>query len=155
VRRPIAARLRDKTFVLRGGACWIWCGSRRAGYGLIRINSRKIGQAHRVAYEVAHGVTLAASDVVMHKCDNPSCVNPAHLSVGTPKDNAQDMLLKLRISRVVGPDTVLAIRRRWVELGGLGPRRKHVYRQDTIAREFGVSRGTVSDIVRRHTWSHV
>lgn len=81
--------------------CWVWIGARSpAGYGRIRIASRDgaVGRqiyAHRWSYE-HHTGPIPVGLLVMHACDNPPCVNPAHLSVGTHRDNAQDMLRKGR-----------------------------------------------------------
>ena len=66
--------------------CWPWHGTRdRYGYGrIVCLNS--IQKAHRVSYEMANG-PIQDGLLVMHSCDNPNCVNPAHLSVGTQKQN--------------------------------------------------------------------
>lgn len=73
--------------------CWIWTGEvNNRGYGrftVYRGERRFRPLAHRLAYELANG-ELARALVVRHSCDNPPCCNPAHLSVGTQRDNARD-----------------------------------------------------------------
>lgn len=96
-RRPLADRL--WSFVDRSSfdACWEWRGDRNeSGYGRIYIN-RKARRAHRVAYETAVG-PIGTGLVVMHSCDNPPCINPAHLSLGTPIDNVADAVAKGRMA---------------------------------------------------------
>ena len=75
----------------RAGSCWIWRGPRhRQGYGRAGRNV-----AHRIAFELAHG-PFDRRLKVCHHCDNPPCVNPAHLFLGTQRDNVQDMVRKGR-----------------------------------------------------------
>lgn len=76
--------------VLVDGGCWTWLGAKdRDGYGQFRYTPKFQGKAHRFAYEVFRGpITKGLS--VLHTCDNPSCVNPSHLYVGTNSDNMQD-----------------------------------------------------------------
>lgn len=78
--------------------CWLWTrGVSRSGYGTINM-AGKVLSAHRVAYEAHHGVTLTHGRelIVCHRCDQPLCCNPAHLFLGTQKDNAQDRKAKGR-----------------------------------------------------------
>ena len=75
--------------------CWEWVkGKDRDGYGLTRINGKQF-RAHRLAMTLS-GVLVRRGDVVMHSCDNPSCCNPAHLSVGSQAENLADMNRKGR-----------------------------------------------------------
>lgn len=78
-------------------ACWIWKGSTKSsGYGSFAYPWNRMNPAHRFAFELEHGVRVPRTHVVMHKCDNPPCVNPAHLEVGTHSENFEDMRRKER-----------------------------------------------------------
>jgi hypothetical protein len=74
--------------------CWNWQGATASGYGVMNINSKLIG-AHRVSYSEYVG-DIPAGMRVLHECDNPRCVNPAHLVAGTQKKNMQDMVKRGR-----------------------------------------------------------
>jgi hypothetical protein len=73
-------------------------GKLKRGYGQVRLG-KKMYLAHRLAYRIFKG-PLRQTQVVCHKCDNPSCINPEHLFVGTQTDNMQDAALKGRLVRV-------------------------------------------------------
>lgn len=94
--KPVGDRIEGK--FERGPGCWEWTGKRNSqGYGLIRLD-RSTGQmamAHRVSYEVYVG-SISDGLIVRHDCDNPPCVNPAHLRLGTRQDNIEDMVRRRR-----------------------------------------------------------
>ena len=76
--------------------CWEWTGTKtRGGYGLISDKRRK-KLTHRVYYEFYTGEPIPQGKILMHLCDNPPCVNPEHLAVGTQRDNVNDMYAKGR-----------------------------------------------------------
>ena len=80
----------------KSGDCWSWTGAKiNWGYGQFRVGKDHM-LAHRCSYEHATGETIPDGMMVCHRCDVPACVNPAHLFLGTAKDNMQDMLTKGR-----------------------------------------------------------
>lgn len=161
--------------------CWWWRGAladktKKSPYG--RYGKMR---AHRLAYELTNG-EIAAHLHVLHQCDNTLCVNPAHLFLGTPKDNALDKTRKGRNNLLKGEAWHAAHdgkhggwkvpeekRRRGSQLVYAKLDEKKVMKirfrwaavtkkygaMKAIAQDFGVSRRTIHSIVRRRTWSHV
>jgi hypothetical protein len=76
--------------------CWLWMGSRNAlryGYGVYGKGGK---YAHRLSWEIHHGRPIPPGMNILHRCDNPPCVNPDHLFLGTQADNVVDMVRKGR-----------------------------------------------------------
>lgn len=133
-------------------SCWEWTGAKTtAGYGHI-IYRGKSRFAHRASYEL-HVGPIPDGLLVCHRCDNPSCVNPAHLFLGTNKDNVTDSVTKGR-----KPQGETHVSAKLTECQVLEIRTRHAAGNITckaLALEFGVKRGTVEDIVHRKNWKHL
>jgi hypothetical protein len=130
--------------------CWPWKNSTAAGgYGMIRTKAGRL-KAHRVAYRLAHG-PLTEGMSVCHTCDNPACVNPAHLYQGTHKQNMRDRAARGRGGDLRGErngrarltdDDIRAIRASDAT-------------NVALAAAFGVSDVMVSKVRRGVAWRHV
>lgn len=82
--------------VVNSNDCWIWQGGiNNIGYGMMR-DGQKMRTVHRVSYEEHNQSSIPSHLIVMHSCDNKLCCNPNHLSLGTRKDNTDDMVRKGR-----------------------------------------------------------
>jgi len=91
--------------------CWNWVlGKDKNGYGKVKI-SRRHFRAHRISAMLFLGFNINSSLLVCHKCDNPSCVNPNHLFIGTDLDNAKDRDKKGRNGRLGVPHTEESIKK--------------------------------------------
>lgn len=98
--RPAVERFWEKVSRGAAGACWIWRGWKTTGgYGQLTLPGDQKVMAHRFSYELHFG-PIADGLFACHRCDNPSCVNPAHLFLGTHLENMRDMIAKGR--NVVG-----------------------------------------------------
>lgn len=91
-RKPTAAERFFAKVNKRGpDECWEWqARTDKVGYGRFSPDSSRLVAAHRWSYEHATGETIPEGMLILHSCDNPPCVNPAHLRVGTSADNAAD-----------------------------------------------------------------
>ncbi len=140
-------------FVNKTEFCWLWTGSYcYYGYGQISING-KPRRAHRISYEMHKG-EIPKDMFVCHKCDNPSCVNPDHLFLGTQEDNMKDMFKKNRQNTAKGE------RRFFSKLKNEDiPQIRELYnnnnRTKIIANIYGVSTQSILDIINGKAWKHV
>lgn len=140
--------------VERGPGCWEWlCGTNAYGYGRVRFNGRA-QLAHRVAWQIENG-PISNGAHVCHSCDNPLCVRPDHLWLGTAQDNMADMKAKGRQRRGEGkPNAVLTadlVRQ---------IRQEHVHRCKkhgslAIAKRLGLKHTAVYRAAMGITWRHI
>lgn len=144
-------RFWDKVAKIGDNECWGWTGSKiKKGYGNFWLN-RRIVKVHRFSYELHKG-KIPDGLVVCHTCDNPPCVNPKHLWVGTVKDNAQDMIIKKRGADKKGEKSGHA-KLTWKKVEKI--RKMYStgkYFQWEIGKIFLVSGANISDIIRNKTW---
>lgn len=134
--------------VAKSNNCWTWtAGTDKDGYGKFQG-----GRAHRASYEMANG-EIPDHLCVLHRCDNPPCVRPDHLFLGTNRENMDDKIRKGRQFR-------------GEQLKGLCKLSEHKVRQirqlakdgnthQAIADQFGVDRTNIGFVVRRETWAHI
>ena len=96
-------RFNKKYVINEDTDCWEWQNAtNNIGYGMFRFDNNTMRTAHRVSYELYNG-PIPPGMCVCHKCDNPKCVNPKHLWLGTNKDNHDDMVSKGRkVARPLG-----------------------------------------------------
>lgn len=146
--------------------CWVFGGfAQPKGYALIRVGAATKQLVHRVSWYLHNG-PIPDGMCVCHKCDNPPCVNPSHLFLGTRDDNNKDRARKGRSARLnpthlhgriypsgaKGPRTTLTanqvreIRARYAA-GGVS--------QEALAAQFGTTQTNISLIVRRKHWGYV
>ena len=129
--------------------CWIWSShSDKDGYGLLPGNNGST-RAHRLSYEI-HVGAIGCGLVVCHTCDNPSCVNPDHLFVGTAKDNCDDMISKNR-------DRIIGSRNNKAKLTeeNINAIRESKDSLSETADYYGVSISTIKRIKSGESWRHV
>ena len=145
--KTVIERFEEKYVPEPNSGCWEWTAcTDTSGYGQIRFNGTLV-KAHRLSYELHVGEI--GDKHVLHKCDNPACVNPQHLFLGTQADNIADMVAKGRQARGKSHGSaklteadVLAIR------ADNRPQR-------AIAPDYGISHRLISDIKNRKIWAHV
>jgi hypothetical protein len=143
--------------VYNSNECWIFIGGRSTqGYGYISDGNGKKWRAHILSYTLNKG-DVPEGMLVLHTCDNPSCINPDHLFLGNHQDNVDDMRAKNRDAyghnkgemngqAKLTEDNVIIIKRLLAS---------DQYTQDQIGAMFGVTRGAVKQIKRGITWRHL
>lgn len=141
--------------------CWNWKGAKnKLGYGFItesvseqtKTRLRKRFRAHRLSYEIHYG-TIPAGIFVCHRCDNPSCVNPRHLFLGTQKDNLSDAARKGRTAlgakngaAVLTEDQVREARQIYND-EGISARQ--------LGFRYGVNPRYMWAVIARKAWKHI
>ena len=138
--RPLEEQVQGIGWTAAAAGCWEWNGKRNK-YGYGRFSAKRLGitetMAHRVMYELYVG-PIPDGLMIRHKCDNPPCVNPAHLLPGTNLDNVRDMMERGRCPLKVSMEQRRQIRLRWAA----------GETQQQIAADYGISQATVSRFCR-------
>lgn len=126
--------------VEKTGECWEWTAAlNNKGYGVIG-DGRKLVYAHRLSWEMHTGKKPTAD--ILHSCDNPKCVRPAHLFAGSHAENMFDKQVKGRAAKKLTPELALEI------FNAVGEHRD-------IGRRYGIAHSTVGHIKRGNIWRHV
>ena len=138
----------DKTSSPNG--CWLWTAATYPdGYGTFFVKGSNFC-AHRLSWELLFG-SIPEGLCVCHRCDNPPCVNPEHLFLGTREENNHDRHRKGRTNASRGEDN------KWAKLtkdGALFIKRSHERGVD-LAKKFGVSSTTISKVRSGKVWARV
>lgn len=153
--------------------CWLWTAHNERGYGRFKFDGRA-QSAHRVAWQLTHGpipkwTGQITGVCVCHTCDNPACVNPAHLRLGTQAENVADMKAKGRADRTKkargsanGTNTKPERRPRGIANGSAKLTvaevlaiRADTRTQDAIASDYHIAQTSVSRIKRGLGWAHL
>lgn len=146
---PLEKRFWEK--VKKTNTCWLWLGFKDTnGYGKVMVREKGGAKlAHRISYELRYG-ELERKRLVCHKCDNPSCVNPKHLFIGTHKDNSQDMVSK---NRDCSGERASYAKLNWDKVNEIRARYlKDNISQRELAKLFNVSQPQINAIVNVRSW---
>ena len=135
-------------------ACWLWVGPLdQDGYGRTNMkveNVWRVHRANRIAYTIAHG-PIPIGKFVCHTCDNPTCVNPAHLWAGTPAENNADKAAKGRDKGCPGELNARA-KLTWEDVSWIRAQQAIGRDYKEIAKQLGLHQETIRKIYRNDTW---
>lgn len=145
-------RFLQKFFQTDTDECWPWLAMTRGGYGMLSVGGKMIG-AHRFSYEYFVGLIPEGLDC-LHRCDNPTCVNPGHLFVGTHKENMDDCHQKGRRRALKGEEhhNARLSEKDVKKIRELYPR---VLSFVVLSSRFKVTPEQISNVVHRRAWQHI
>lgn len=151
--------------------CWNWKKARDgSGYGSVFVDGKPM-KAHRFSYLKSYG-KIPNKMYICHRCDNPACVNPLHLFLGTPRDNLRDCAQKGRIYLQKHPEKSCFGKKWWIDKYQIKGEKKYNAKLTTkqvlkirelsktmtnrqLAKKYGVDRSTICHIKFRRRWCHV
>lgn len=144
------------------GPCWLWIACKSGGYGHINTEG-KVRRAHVVSFFLSNGRWPTMK--ILHRCDNPTCVNPAHLFEGSQADNVADMISKGRDRKSTGdahwtrqhPGRLAGAHHPQAKLTEDDVRMIRASSENprVLGEKLGVSRACIAHIRRRLIWKHV
>jgi hypothetical protein len=154
VGRTPEQRFWEKVIKAENDQCWEWqAATDDDGYGIFGIEGCTAAKAHRVSYEWATGIKPGDLKV-LHHCDNPPCVNPQHLYLGTPMDNMQDKIARGRAKYIHGEDHYGAkLTARQVRTIRRLRNNGSSFRE--LAKKYNVTASNIMKIVTRDSWKHI
>ena len=132
--------------------CWEWQGYRLNGYGQWHWDSKRM-YAHR--FSAQQYIGSIEGKTVCHKCDNPCCVNPKHLYIGTMADNMRDMVNKGRDRRGINPARGINSNNKLTEQDVLNIRADTTTSYKDLATQYKVNYYTIKLVQTRTTWKHI
>jgi len=142
-------RFFDKVKKTKG--CWEWIGGKfQSGYGQFSLKNlmKKNWRTHRVSW-IIHNGAIPKGMCVCHTCDNPACIRPDHLWLGTCKDNTQDMLKKGRSGRAKLTEKQIRLIRKIYRKG-------HTLTNTLrLSEKFGVRNGVICKIIHKQLWPNI
>ena len=149
-----SAKRRLAERVAKNGECFLWQGSKGTrGYGRLAVGKNHEA-AHRIAWALANGKRPPVGMHVMHSCDTPACVNPAHLSIGTSADNQRDCAMKGRRNTARGTRCNKAKLTEVQVISAAYDFARGAFSRD-IAKKLGVKKDAILKIMRGHRWPHL
>lgn len=148
-KKAILKRVKFSSF-----GCWLWQGTKTKGYGQYVVGGKKY-RAHRITMHLWKNFDLNSPLLICHHCDNPSCVNPKHLFVGTVTDNILDSVSKGRWVNNRGENSGMAkfTEEKLIELDEL---RGNGFTFTAIGMVYGISRQYAWALYhRKYSWKHI
>ena len=131
------------------GRCWLWLGANREGYGIIKVSGKQV-RSSKVSWMLEFG-EYPNAPCMLHKCDNPQCVNPVHVFPGTRPENSADMVSKMRQKYGEDQPQAKITEKQAIDI-------IHRYRRwgaVRLSREFSLSVGQIRRIANGKSWKHL
>lgn len=139
----------------RAEGCWEWQGHPdEDGYGQMRIGKRRVAKAHRISWMIHKGI-VPDGLCVLHRCDNPPCVNPDHLFLGTSTDNNKDRDSKGRGNAPKGERVRSAKLTNMTAAQILQDFIPGTTTEAHLAKKYGVTQGAINSLLRGRSWKHL
>lgn len=153
--KTVLERFEAKFIPEPNSGCWLWEGSDDGcdGYGRFRWSSNRCMSAHRAAW-CLYKDDIPYGEDVLHRCDNPACVNPDHLFLGDHSDNMRDMVKKGRGNKVRGSHHHQSklVESEVIQIRNL--RKNGAFLRD-VAAQFNISKSMVGNICSGKSWNHL